>query len=150
MAWKLYGDIEMAMAHAANEAIISHLALPTFERASRSLLKMCLLVAAVRREPENAVLEVIEEDVTIAAKYLQQWLPFTVDMLSNSGRTTTMRLLDNVFAAIKKEPGILRGKIMQHYHLVRREMDEVQNTLEDRGQIRIDRKGKAQYLFPID
>ena len=149
-AWERYGDIEMAMARSANDAVISHLALPTYERASRSLLKMAMLIAAVRREPSNFVLEVIEEDVMIAAKYIQAWLPHTVDLLSNAGRTTTMRLLDNVMAAIRKEPGILRGKIMQHYHLVRREMDEVQNTLEDRGQIRIERKGKAQYLHPID
>lgn len=149
-AWERYGDIEMAMAHSANNAVISHLALPTFERASRSLLKMCVLVAAVRRSPSDGVLEVIEEDVRISAKYLQAWLPHTVDMLSNSGRTTTMRLLDNVIGTIRKEPGILRGKVMQHYHLTRREMDEVQNTLEDRGQIRLDRKGKAVYLYPID
>jgi hypothetical protein len=149
-AWQRYGDIEMAMAHAANNAVISHLALPTFERASRSLLKMCLLVAAIRREPDDNVLEVIEEDVNIAAKYLQQWLPFSVDLIANSGQTTTQRLLENVINAIRKEPGIMRGKVMQHYHLSRREMDDVQNTLEDRGQIRVERKGKAAYLYPED
>lgn len=147
-AWTRYGDIEYLMASKANESAISHLAMPTYERASRSLLKMAMLVAAVRREPNDNVLEVIEEDVIIAASYLQKWLPSSVDLISNSGRTTTMRLMENVMQAIKKEPGILRGKVMQHYHLTRREMDEVQNTLEDRGQIRVERKGKSTRLFP--
>jgi hypothetical protein len=149
-AWQRYGDIEHTMAITASRAPLSELALPTYERASRSLLKMCMLVAAVRREPDNGVLEVNEEDVAIAAKYLQKWLPCSVDLIANSGRTTTMRLLENIMGAIRKEPGILRGKVMQHYRLTRREMDEVQNTLEDRGQVRVERKGKAQFLYPED
>jgi hypothetical protein len=149
-AWKRYGDIEESMAITASRAPLSELALPTFERASRSLLKMCMLVAAVRREPVDGVLEVIEEDVAIAAKYIQQWLPSSIDLIANSGRTTTQRLLENIMGAIRKEPGILRGQVMQHYRLTRREMDEVQHTLEDRGQIRVERKGKAQFLYPED
>lgn len=149
-AWARYGDIEVALAYAADDSAIEHLALPTFERASRSLLKMSMLVAATRREPDNNVLEVHEDDVKIATKYLQQWLPHSVDLISNSGRTTSMRLYDNILNAIQREPGIMRGKIMQHYHLNRREMDEVQHTLEDRGQIRIENKGKAKFFYPLD
>lgn len=149
-AWTRYGDIEEVMWRTANEAVISELALPTYERTSRSLLKMAMLVAAVRREPEDGILEVYDEDVAIAAKYVQQWLPCTVELLTNSGRSTSQRILDNVLGAIRKEPGVLRGKVMQHYHLSRREMDEIQNTLEDRGQIRVEKKGKAVLLYPQD
>ena len=149
-AWQRYGDIEETMWRTANEAVISDLALPTYERISRSLLKMAMLVAAIRREPSDGVLEVFDTDVQIAAKYVQKWLPCTVELLANSGQSTTQRLLDNILGAIRKEPGILRGKVMQHYHLSKREMDEVQSTLEDRGQIRIETRGKAKQLYPID
>lgn len=149
-AWTRYGDIEEKMWTTANASVISELALPTYERTSRSLLKMAMLIAAIRREPVDNVLEVYDEDVAIAAKYIQRWLPYTVDLLVNSGRTTSQRLLDNVLGAVRKEPGILRGKVMQHYHLSRREMDEVQNTLEDRGQIVVEKKGKAVYLRAVD
>ena len=149
-AWSRYGDIEEKMWKTANEAVISEYALPTYERMSRSLLKMAMLIAAVRRDPDDNVLEVFDQDVAIAAKYVQRWMPFTVDLLLNAGRTTSQRLLDNVLGAIRREPGILRGKVMQRYHLSRREMDEVQNTLEDRGQIDIEKKGKAVSLKAID
>ena len=149
-AWTRYGDIEETMWRTANESAVSELALPTYERHSRSLLKIAMLVSSLRREPDDGILEVFDEDVAIAAKYIQKWLPYTVDLLLNSGRSTTQRVLDNILGAIRKEPGILRGKVMQHYHLSRREMDEVQNTLEDRGQIRIETKGKAKFYYPED
>lgn len=149
-AWNRYGDVEDTMVAAATESGIAHLALPTYERQSKSILKMSMLVAATQHEPSDGILTVEQSDVLVATHYVQKWLPYAVDLLANSGRTTSMRLLENILIAIRREPGVLRGKIMQHYHLNRREMDEVQNTLEDRGQIRIETQGKSKLFTALD
>jgi hypothetical protein len=142
-AWTRYQAIEMQMIEAANNSAMSHLALPCFERLSRSLLKMTMLVAASRQEPEVETVTAEVTDVLIAGKYIQQWGNYTVDLILNSGRSQAQRVIEAVLNAIKRQPGISRGKIMQHYHLTAREMTEIENTMVDRGQLVTEKVGKA-------
>ena len=52
---------------------------------------------------------------------------------------------------IENEPGVGRGKILQHHHLSKREADEVLGTLIERGEIieKRDEKGKGRKLWAI-
>lgn len=149
-AWARYGDIEDLMVQAAHDSPISMLALPTFERMSRSLLKMAMLLAAARQPPsaDNRILCEVE-DVVHAANYIQNWGRFSVDLLINSGRNVLQRTIDKILKAIEKNPGVTRSKIMQTQHLSKREMDEVQHTLMDRQQIIVRPEGRGVSLWPI-
>lgn len=142
-AWARYQQIETRMVDEAYASSISDLALPCFERLSRSLLKMTMLVAAMRQEPEQHTIQADVQDVLYAAKFIQEWGEFTVDIVLNSGRSQSERTLDTILQAIKEEPGVLRSKLTQHRHLSKRQMDEIQGTLEDRGLITVQRDGKA-------
>jgi hypothetical protein len=142
-AWLRYQKIEMQMIEAANSSAMSHLALPCFERLSRSLLKMSMLVAAVRNDPVENMVQADEIDIITAARYIQDWAQYSVELIMNSGRSAAQRIIDNILNAIERQPGIARGKLMQHYHLTAREMTEIENTIVDRGQVVLERVGKA-------
>jgi predicted transcriptional regulator len=146
-AWKRYQAIEIRMQDEAYSSSVSDLALPCFERMSRSLLKMTMLTAALRREPENNSITADVEDVLYAAKFVQEWGHFTVDLVLNSGRSQSERMLDSILEAIRQEPGVQRSKLTQHRHLSKRQMDEIQGTLEDRGLITVKREGKAHVYY---
>lgn len=146
-AWEVYGDIETQMVKAASGSPLSLLALPTFERLSRSLLKMSILIAASRQVPDNGKISINAQDVEFAATFIQKWGTYTIELIQSSGRSTTQRIIDKILNAIERNPGISRGKLMQSYKLLKREMDEIQATLEDRGQIRIQREGRGVRLW---
>lgn len=148
-AWERYQDIEAKMVAAADESSIMHYAMPTFERLSRSLLKMSMLIAAARQDPIEGLIQVSEPDVLNAAKYVQSWGRYTVDLITNSGKTTTQRTIDGILRMIEREPGLTRSKIMQQRHLTKREMDMIQDTLEDRQQILVKREGKGVRLWKV-
>lgn len=138
-AWERYSRIELDMATAASESPISMMALPTFERLSRSLLKMAVLLAATRQQAQDNEISVELSDVVTAGKYIQRWGRHTIDLIQNSGRTQEERLLGRVLGTIKNHPGINRGKLMQAFHLQKRQMDAIQETLDDRGLIVVQR-----------
>lgn len=136
-AWELYGDIEFRLVEVAARSAQSGVALPTFERLSRSMLKMAVLVAASRQEPESNYIQVTVDDILHACKYVQHWGNYSIEVISNIGRTVLIRVLEKVLHTIEKNPGITRGQIMRMTNLSKREMTEVEETLEERGQIRV-------------
>lgn len=143
-AWVKYGEIEFQMVEEASKSPVSTLMLPTFERLSRSLLKLSMLIAATRQTPNKDNCIIVDvRDVLQSAKYIQKWGAHSIDLIQNCGRTTAQRMIDKVHNLVVKNPGISRGKIMQSYHLAKREMTEIEGTLEDRGQITVTREGKG-------
>lgn len=148
-AWARYGEIENKMVQAAYASPISMTALPTFERLSRSLLKMSALLAATRKlaTASETEIEVRETDVMVAAKYVQKWGRHTIDLITNSGKGTNLRLMEKIVLTIRKNPGIARSRIMQHHNLTKREMDEVVGTLIDRGEVVVKSAGRGQTFW---
>lgn len=142
-AWDKYGDIETLMVQEASNSSIPGLALPTFERLSRSLLKMAVVLSAARQVPKDETITVEDFDVINAAWYVQDWGKYSIDLISNAGRGVGEKLLDRILAGIEKHPGILRSNITQHYHLSKREADEVLATLEDRQLVRREQQGRG-------
>lgn len=142
-AWELYGEIEYRMVQAASVSVHSTIMLPTFERLSRSMLKMALLIAASRQTPQETLIPMGVDDIRKAASYIQLWGNYSLEMLENLGRNTTMRLIEKILDQIKRSPGILRGDVMRGNNLTRRDMNEIQDTLEDRGQLNVQREGRG-------
>jgi hypothetical protein len=148
-AWVVYQDIEHRMTIAANDSNVRDLALPTFERLVKSMLKMAVLLASSRQEPDGEKLEVSEGDVRNAAYYVQRWGPSSIMMMYNAGKTTDQRIMDRVRNTIENRPGILRSDLMRNFRLNKRQMDMLIDTIIDRGEIRVTRKGRAIHYWPI-
>jgi hypothetical protein len=145
-AWELFGDVEYKLNEAAAKSNKSDVALPTFDRLSKSILKMSVLLAATRQKPEEGLLQVTTEDLLHSCRHVQDWGNYSIDLISNVGRTVLVRTLERVLGVIERHPGITRGTIMRMTNLSKREMSEVEETLEDRGQIQVDKKhGGRQY-----
>lgn len=148
-AWARYRDIETKIAMTANDSPLSMVALPTFERLSRSLLKMAVLIAASRQTPTEGVVTVDDTDIIHAAKYVQQWGHHTVDLLQNAGKGTSERIRDKILATIERNPGITRSSVMQRHHLSKREADDILGTLIDRGMIFTEQAGRGVKLKAV-
>jgi hypothetical protein len=149
-AWDLYGKLEIQMVEHAADSAMPALAMPTFERLSRSMLKMSILLACSRLEHKDQIVQVNEKDVKKAASYAQDWGRHAVDLIINAGKTTSQRILDRVRRSVEREPGVFRSKIMQVHHLSKREADDVLGTLVDRGEVVTKRVegGKGIQLWP--
>jgi hypothetical protein len=146
-AWELNGRYEEMMVKVASESAISNLALPTFERMSRSLLKMAVIIAAERQVPKDEAIMVEVKDVQTAAWYVQRWGPFSIDLIMNAGKRVGERSLDKIVSMIQGNPGILRSTIMQQRHLSKREADELLGTLEDRQLVRKEQQGRGYRYY---
>jgi Protein of unknown function (DUF3987)/RepB DNA-primase N-terminal domain len=142
-AWELYGDIEMRLAESASNSANPPLALPTFERLSRSMLKMAVLVGASGKDPNDGGIEIDTDDVRHAAKYVQEWGHYSIEILENIGRTVAIRAIEKALNMIQERPGIQRGQIMRFMNLTKREMNEIQDTLEARGEISVSTAGRG-------
>jgi hypothetical protein len=141
-AWEKYQFIETTMLNAASDSDVQLMALPTYERLARSCLKMSMLLAAARQEPnENDVVTCGTEDVTNAAYYLQRWARFSVDIIYNVGKTGSTREMERVRDYIRIKPGVPHSDLMRKFHLTKRNMDEIIDTLQDRAEIRKIRRG---------
>ena len=148
-AWSRYGEIETLMATTAYESPMSMLALPVFERLSRSMLKLAMVLAASRRTPKDGVIKIEKQDILKAATLIQDWGRYSIDLAMNCGIANTEKTLQKIKGAIDRSPGIYRGDLMRSYHLSKREADEILLTLEDRGEVRIVKRGKASQLWVV-
>lgn len=150
-AWARYQDIERRIADAAQQTTRRITTLPTFERLSRSLLKMSVLLAASRIEPDigDDVLQAEEIDVMQAAKFIQRWAPHTIDLILNVGLSFSQRQLDRILEYIRDNPGVMRGQVMQMFRLMKRDTDDILNTLADRGLIKQVKVGRGTSLIPM-
>jgi hypothetical protein len=149
-AWEAYQAIEATMVAAAYESYYKLLALPTFERLSRSLLKLSLLIAASRQEPQEGTFDVELRDVRNAARFVQRWGRDSIDLMLNAGKTSTLRQLEKIRRHIASKPGIYKTDLMRLTHLSSREMNEILMTLVDRGEVRRKKQGKGEQWWTIN
>lgn len=141
-AWLLVGEIEERMVLAAHGSTQQGLALPTFERLSRSMLKMGILIAASRQQPDGATIIVTTEDIRRAASYIQVWGEYTIEVIQNAGQTIAQKVMERVLKFIADNSGSNRGEVMRSMNLDKREMQIIEETLEARGQITVAVNGK--------
>lgn len=148
-AWKYFQEIQMKLTKAAINSAFEMVAQPTFERLAWSTAKMAMLYGAIRQEPKDGKITVGIKDLQAAAYYAQRWGIHTVDLITNVGRTANQRILDRVMDHVRRRPGCTRSEIARHHHLLKRELDLVLETLLDRDQVRIEKKGNGWLIHPI-
>lgn len=148
-AWALYNEYESAMLQNALDLPRSELMTPTFDRMSKSALKIAVLIAAVKKEGEPEIV-VEPDDIKRAFYYIERWRPHVVDVIQKLGLTAQERQVEMVLTAVRKKPGILRSELMQTYHMTAREANLVFETLEQRGLVSRTKNGKTEHLYPVE
>ena len=147
-AWEKMQGIEQILINTAHESSRSAIALPTFSRMAMSLLKLSILFAAIRQEPEDFQITADLPDVLKAAHFIQKWSPHSVHMMMNVGTTTSERLIQRVLKMARNTPGITRAEVMRRAHLQSVTARIVFSTLEERGLIEIRQKGRGYQIWP--
>lgn len=149
--WELYGDISERVTEAAYHSPNQGLALPTFERMNVSMLKMAMLISASRQTPtDEGEIEVKVEDLRRAAMYVQSWGNYTIEVISNVGQTVLGRILERALKYIREHPGITRSQVSRVMNLSKRQMQEIEETLIDRGQISVAVHGRGRAYKAVD
>jgi Protein of unknown function (DUF3987) len=147
-AWIAYGNIERTMRNTASDYTPNRaISLPTFERLSRSILKMSVLLGCDRQQPVSkngiSTVSINTDDVMNAAWYVQRWGEYSIELIMHAGTGRQEKLLERIIVLISENPGILRGRIMTRFRLYKREADDILGTLEDRGLVRREKVGKG-------
>ena len=149
-AWKRYQGIEFDLLRYADTSPMADLALPTFERLTRSMLKMASILAAERQTPDKENQIKIEiQDVDNAAWYVQRWGQDSIDLITNSGRRSMDRMANRVLAYISNNQGVLKTTIMQNLKIKKKQLDEILGYLEDWELIRKEPVGRGHKFFTV-
>ncbi len=148
-AWKYFQHIEKLLTTEAAKSPISMVAQPTFGRLAWSCVKMGMLFAAVRQHPEDGKITVEEHDLMTAAYYIEQWGPHTIDLIQSVGKSANQRLTSRILDFVRRRPGCTRSDVSRNYHLEKRELDLILDTLLDRGQIRVQKLGRGYAIHPL-
>jgi RepB DNA-primase from phage plasmid/Protein of unknown function (DUF3987) len=146
-AWEKFREMEAKLIKSASDSPHSLKALPTFQRMGFSMLKLSMLIAAARQGEDDVVVEL--NDLLNAAYYIQRWGRHMVDFIKNSGQSKDESTLQAVYRTVERNPGIMRGQLMQRHYLNKRQMDDIQGTLDERFMVQLQRKGKAVQFWPI-
>lgn len=149
-AWEFHGEMEETLINAGNDSDMSMLALPVFTRLGFSLLKMALLVAASRREPDSAGRLIVElRDVKQAAFYIERWGHYSIDLLLNAGRSQGEKLITRALMLIRRKEGLPKSELMQRMHLSARDAKDLIDTMVQRGLIDTKPAGRGIRLYSI-
>jgi hypothetical protein len=146
-AWIRYNQLEMEMLQAGTKSEYrADVLTPTYDRLSKSILKAAVLLAAGRERTEHIVVTL--DDMLRAIHYGEQWKIHADDVMSNIGKTTYERQIQNIHKLVWRKPGLSRSMVMQHYHLNAKATSEVFDTMEQRGLIVRRRTGRGETLHP--
>lgn len=148
-AWDLYNHYEVKLVDYAINTYDPSIVTPMMDRLSKSGLKAAVLIAASRLGHERAV-RVTKLDVLHAFYYIEQWMKHSLYIINNIGTTEDEKKIKRVLYYVDKNPGISRSNIMQRYYLTAREADSIFATLEQRNNIRRDKRGgKGERIYPV-
>lgn len=147
--WVRCAVMEKELIGAAVDSPEASRAMPMFSRMYISLLKLTMLLAAARQDPVDFKVRAEMRDLLTAAFYIQKWGRHAVDLIRNSGVTADESKLMAVYRFIESQPGVLRSTVMQRHHMGKHAMDTIEETLEQRLMIQIQRKGRIKSYWPI-
>lgn len=148
-AWARATEYEILLMKTADKSPIADLAFPTLARLSRSLVKVATILGAARQKPMNGAITIEEGDVLNAAWYIQQWGKDSIKLCINAGKGADERLLDGVLKFIENNPGITRSAIMRRFRFNPQIATVVLNTLEERGLVRSEKRGRATHYWIV-
>lgn len=147
-AWEKYNSIANTMEVMATDSDIADMMLPMMDRLSKSGLKAAALIAAAERLNEKIIIHV--NDILHAFSYVERWMEYAFEVVTNAGKSADERLLENIVAYITANPGAPRYKVMQRYRLSARLADGIFSTLTQRGLVSVQKnKASGQLFYPV-
>lgn len=136
------------MMQAGSESDRPEVLTPVYDRLSKSVLKVAVLLAASEQRDDEVTAD--EVDVLKAISFCIKWREYAIDVINGVGSTAVEREIERIHKSIVKHPGISRSQLMQKYHLTARNADQIFATLEQRGLVTRNTFGKgASLYFPI-
>ena len=148
-AWDLNGKFEKMLVWEAHKSSVNDLASPTMDRLSKSILKVAIILGAIRQKPDKGIVTVEEQDVINAACYVQPWGSNAIRLMLNAGKGFKEKQLDKVYFSIEDEPGIFRSDLMKKHRLDKRTADDILLTLEERGMVRKEKIHRGYAYWPV-
>lgn len=146
-AWQRYNKFEHDMVTFGVASTQADVLVPTFDRMSKSALKMSVLLAAQRELSDHVVVQ--ESDLIKAITYIERWRPYTLDVVTNLGKTAAERNIELILGAIKRQPGVMKSHVMRAYHLNARDTDQILTTLDQRQLVSRIKAGRSERLYPM-
>jgi hypothetical protein len=113
-----------------------------------STLKAMILLSACRQR-DNEQVTITLDDVLLAIKYCVGWRSYAIEVINGVGKSTIESRIERVHDNIKRNPGVSRSTLMQHYHLTAREADAIFATLEQRGVVTPARAGRGVTYYAV-
>jgi predicted transcriptional regulator len=147
-AWHRYNELETQMLESGMNSQHPEVMTPVGDRLSKSILKAAVLVAAAEQKREDGKVIVEMVHLLRAIAYGEQWKVYSREVIQNIGKSTQEKIYDQMVMFINKHPGISRSRLMQNYRLNAREMSLILETLEQRGQIIRQARGRGEVMFP--
>ena len=145
-AWERYNALEKQMVDAGSASDEPDLYTPTLDRLSKSVLKCAVLLASARQRPDGVV-KVELNDILHAISYLERWLPHTLDVIQNAGKTLTEKTLDKALSLIMRGKDS-RSSFMRSMKVTARDAEWILETLEQRSMIIRTKAGKMERIIP--
>lgn len=147
--WKRAAKIEQTLVDAAKLSLEHDKALPAFSRMYVSLLKLTMLFAAARQEPDNHKVVANMGDLINATSYIQRWGRDMVDLILNSGMGSDEVIIRGIYSTVERNPGILRSALMDKFRLDANKMSLYEKTLIERLLINTVKRGRGTLYYPI-
>jgi hypothetical protein len=149
-AWARFNRFEDDMTKAALRTEQPDIMVPMFVRLGTSGLKAAVLMAAAEACEKGLEEIVVEERHLLRAiHHVQEWREYSIEILNNVGKGAHEASINRVLNYIGKNPGVTRARIMQQYHLMSREADNIFQTLDQRGLITMVRRGRGTAYWPV-
>jgi hypothetical protein len=141
-AWGRYNELDQTLMQIAiDSGELAEVLVPMNARLSINILKCAMLLAASRTE--EGPVEISYYDLIKAASWADDWRRYAQDIVVNVGRSDLEHKIDVVLKAIQKRGSLPRSRIMQTYHILSREMDEIEKTIIGRGLVTRGGEGRA-------
>ena len=147
-AWFRYNKLETTMLDNGMNAVRPDIMTPVYDRLCKSMLKSAVLLAASEQRGEEVLVE--EKHLIRAIGYGENWRIYANEIMNGVGKGKEERMLDNIYNAICREPGVNRSHIMTSYHLNAREASAVFETLEQRNLITRSKMGRGEVFHPVN
>lgn len=146
--WNQYcADLELEAQAFDQEKILG----PVFARLGETAMKIAVLIEAGKSNVLGGpALNIALESMLFAINLCEEWRHMAVSVLSRLGQRGVERQIQRVLERVTSSPNIKRGELMRNLRLNSTDMDRIQKTLEERGQIQIDKnqgtgKGSTSY-----
>lgn len=145
--WDRYNELEKSLLYKSMNSAEPTLHMPMMDRLCKSLLRVAILLAAVRCTGD-VVIEMV--DLLRAISMAEIWQAHATAVLLELGKSTAEKQIERALTYIKTNAGCAKAALMRSMHLTAKDSDWIISTLIQRGLIRAEAYGKERLrLFPI-